>query len=135
MPNYLGIDYGSKRIGLSWADDLLISLPVGSIPGAALDGCWDALTEEVYQRSIDEIVIGYPVHLDGKKGKRTSEVDAFIIQLETRFNLPVHRVDERLTSAAARASMGKKYAAKGADKSGRVDATAACLILRDFLQG
>ena len=33
MPNYLGIDYGTKRIGLAWADDLLISLPAGAIPG------------------------------------------------------------------------------------------------------
>ena len=33
MPIYLGIDYGTKRIGLAWADDLLIALPVAAIPG------------------------------------------------------------------------------------------------------
>ena len=48
-------------------------------------------------------------------------------------DLPVHRVDERLTSLAARNSLGGKFLAKGADKSGKVDTTAACLILRDFL--
>ena len=46
MPNYLAIDYGTKRIGLAWADDLLISLPVGAIPGTDFEGCWDALIAE-----------------------------------------------------------------------------------------
>jgi len=43
-------------------------------------------------------------------------------------------VDERLTSLAAREAMGRKAARKGADSSGRVDATAAGLILKDFLE-
>ena len=80
-----------------------------------------------------EIVIGYPIHMDGTKGKRAEEVDAFIENLKSRIDLPVHRVDERLTSLAARNSLGGKFLAKGADKSGKVDATAACLILSDFL--
>ena len=40
MPNYLGIDYGTKRMGLAWADELGIALPIGSIPGVELDGWW-----------------------------------------------------------------------------------------------
>ena len=133
MPNYLAIDYGTKRIGLAWADDLLISLPVGAIPGTDFEGCWDALIAEVQKRKITEIVIGYPIHMDGTKGKRAEEVDAFIENFKSRMDLPVHRVDERLTSLAARNSLGGKFLAKGADKSGKVDATAACLILSDFL--
>ena len=62
MPNYLAIDYGTKRIGLAWADDFLISLPVGAIPGTDFEGCWDALIAEVQKRKITEIVIGYPIH-------------------------------------------------------------------------
>lgn len=133
MPNYLGIDYGTKRIGLAWADELLISLPAGAIPGVECAGCWEALAAEVANRRITDLVVGYPVHMDGKVGRRAQEVDGFIEQLQARFGLPVYRVDERLTSAAARETVGGKPSAKGADKSGRVDATAACLILRDFL--
>lgn len=133
MPNYLGIDYGTKRIGLAWADELLISLPAGVIPGVDREGCWEALTGEVATRSITDFVVGYPVHMDGEIGRRAQEVDIFITRLEERFGLPVHRVDERLTSAAARETVGGKPSAKGADKTGRVDSTAACLILRDFL--
>ena len=133
MPNYLGIDYGTKRIGLAWADELLISLPAGAIPGVECEGFWEALSEEIKQRSISELVVGYPVHMDGKVGKRAEEVDRFIDELEKHFQLPVHRVDERLTSEAARQTVGGKTTTKGADKTGRIDSTAACLILRDFL--
>lgn len=133
MPNYLGIDYGTKRIGLAWADDLLIILPARAIPGVECANCWEELRREVTSRAITDLVVGYPLHLDGKVGRRAEEVDRFIEQLEARFCLPVHRVDERLTSAAARETLGGKYAHKGADKTGRVDATAACLILSDFL--
>lgn len=133
MPNYLGIDYGTKRIGLAWANELGISLPIGSIPGVFNRVCWDALADEINKRQITELVVGYPIHMDGSIGKRAKEVDAFIEQLTKNFQLPVHRVDERLSSAAARESLQSKPKLKGKDTTGRVDATAACLILRDFL--
>ena len=135
MPAYLGIDYGTKRIGLAWADDLGIALPVGAISGIEIDGCWDQLAEEINSRKIDELVVGYPLHMDGNVGKRAEEVDQFIDRLSDLFSLPVHRVDERLTSMATEESIGKKAKTKKGKQSGKVDATAACLILRDFLQG
>ena len=135
MPAYLGIDYGTKRIGLAWADELGIALPVGAISGIEIEGCWDQLAEEINSRKIDELVVGYPLHMDGKVGKRAEEVDQFIDRLSDLFSLPVHRVDERLTSMAAEESIGKKAKTKKGKQSGKVDATAACLILRDFLQG
>jgi len=133
MPNYLGIDYGTQRIGLAWADDLLIALPVGAVPGVEREGCWEALAREIKQRSVTELVVGYPLHMDGTVGKRAEEVDHFIETLQKKFSLPVHRVDERLTSSAAREAVGEGASVKGADKTGRIDATAACFILRDFL--
>ena len=133
MPNYLGVDYGTKRIGLAWADDLGVALPIGAIAGVELDGCLHDLGKEIKQRNIHQIVIGYPLHMDGKVGKRAQEVDSFIRTLEKTFALPVHRVDERLTSLAAEEAIGKKAKTKKGIKSGKVDATAACLILKDFL--
>ena len=47
MPNYLGIDYGTKRIGLAWADELGIALPIGAISGVDSDRCFPELREEV----------------------------------------------------------------------------------------
>jgi len=135
MAVLLGIDYGTKRVGLAWADDLKIALPIGAVVGAGqMDRCLQALAVEIDSRAIDELVVGYPLQMDGTKGARAEEVDRFIARLEEQFSLPVHRVDERLTSLAAREAMGGKAVRKGADSSGRVDATAAGLILKDFLE-
>ena len=70
MWNYLGIDYGTKRIGLAYSDELGVALPIGAIPGVELDGCWEALAEQIEQRGINQIVLGYPIHMDGKLGQR-----------------------------------------------------------------
>ena len=61
MPTYLGIDYGTKRIGLAWADSLGIALPVKAIRGTDFDACLDELSKEIKERKIDQIVIGYPL--------------------------------------------------------------------------
>ena len=71
--------------------------------------------------------------MDGRKGKRTEEVDQFVKILKASFALPIHRVDERLTSHAAEEALGKNAKSKKTLKSGKVDATAASLILKDFL--
>ena len=133
MPTYLGIDYGTKRIGLAWADALGIALPIKAIRGTDFDTCLDQLRKEIIERKIDQIVIGYPLHMDGRKGKRTEEVDQFVKVLKASFALPVHRADERLTSHAAEEALGRNAKSKKTLKSGKVDATAACLILKDFL--
>tara|TARA_B100000212_G_scaffold188575_1_gene142191 strand:+ start:1103 stop:1537 length:435 start_codon:yes stop_codon:yes gene_type:complete len=133
MGNYLGIDYGTKRIGLAYSDELGVALPIGAIPGVELDGCWEALAEQIEQRGINQIVLGYPIQMDGKLGRRAKEVDEFAKQLVNRFGLSVSRVDERLTSFAAEESLGKQAKSKKGRASGRIDATSACLILKDFL--
>lgn len=124
-------------MGLAWANELAIALPIGSIPGVELNGCWEELARVVQERRIVEFVVGYPIHMRGEVGVRAKEVDQFIANLSARFNLKVHRVDERLTSVAAEESISKKVKNKKGRKKpdGRIDATAASLILRDFLNG
>ena len=134
MPNYLGVDYGTKRTGLAWADELGIALPIGAIPGVREDGWVENFGEVVVEKKIDEIIVGYPIHMDGTVGRRAKEVDLFIVGLEEKFNLPVHRVDERLTSLAAEEAMGKKNAKRKKQDLGKIDASAAGLILRDFIE-
>ena len=137
MPTYLGIDYGTKRIGLALADELGIALPLGTIPGVDFPGWIEEMKRVVNERGVDELVIGYPIHMDGVVGKRAKEVDTFISELMEKISLPVHRVDERLTSVAAAESIQKKPKGKRGKRppDGRIDATAASLILRDFLEG
>ena len=112
MPNYLGVDYGTKRIGLAWSDELAIALPIGSFPGVE-EATWRNKIEEIIsEKKIDEIIVGYPIHMNGEVGVRAKEVDEFINELEDLFKLPVHRIDERLTSMAAEERLGKRSAKK-----------------------
>ena len=134
MAVYLGIDYGTKRMGLAWADELRIALPIGMVAGTGCARCLDDLAEVVRERSVTEFVIGYPLHMDGEVGKRAKEVDEFSKKLGEKFGLPVRKVDERLTTLAAEEALA--HSAKGAvEKDGKVDAVAASLILQDFLEG
>jgi putative Holliday junction resolvase len=77
-------------------------------------------------------VLGYPYNMDGSVGFKAKEVDAFAARLRAEFGLPVHLVDETLTSAEAESSIAKKDR-RGLRDSGLVDSRAACLILQDYL--
>ncbi len=134
MPNYLGVDYGTKRIGLAWADELGIALPIGAFPGVDDSSYLEKFREVVEQKKINEIIVGYPIHMDGTVGIRAKEVDIFIKTIEETFKIPVHRVDERLTSVAAEQAIGKQSAKKKKQNLGKIDASAAGLILHDFIE-
>jgi putative Holliday junction resolvase len=84
-------------------------------------------------RRIHEIICGYPLNMDGSVGTRAKEVDVFIGEIEKRFGLPVHRIDERLSSHSV--EQGLKQQKKKLDRrSGEIDSRAAALILQDFIE-
>ncbi len=138
---YLGIDYGEKRIGLAYGDELKLATP---LPAAVKPLEVDRLAhiaEIVVQRRIQMLVVGYPINMDGSVGFKAKEVDAFIDKLEKKFSLPVHRIDERLTSRQAAADMkaaGHKKPQsikerQAARATGKLDSRAATLLLQDYL--
>lgn len=128
----LGIDYGAKRLGLSHGDELGVATPLPALVGPAAETRWRRLGEIIRQRRITDLVVGYPYNMDGSAGFQAREVDAFVAQLKARFRLPVHLIDETLTSDAAEETIPKKSRRDVRD-SGLVDSRAACLILQDFL--
>jgi putative Holliday junction resolvase len=93
---------------------------------------WAKLAEVVKARRATEFVVGYPYNMDGSVGFKAKEVDAFVAELRARFGLPVHLVDETLTSYAAEDSIKKKDR-RGVRDSGLIDSRAATIILQDFL--
>lgn len=139
--NFLGIDYGEKRIGLAGGDDELgVATPLGAATAATRDERLATIAEAVRQRRIDALVVGYPLHMDGSISAKAREVDGFIAELERCFGLPVHRCDERLTTReASRGLPGAKpkrlspRQQKAERRSGSLDSRAAALILQDFL--
>ena len=128
----LGIDYGTKRVGLAHGDEIGVATPLPALVDADEAVRWRKLGELVKQRRITDLVLGYPYNMDGSVGFKAKEVDAFAARLKTEFGLPVHLVDETLTSSEAESSIAKKDR-RGVRDSGLIDSRAACLILQDYL--
>lgn len=128
----LGIDYGARRIGLSYGDQLGVATPLPAITEADPVARFAALEAMVAQRRITDIVIGHPLNMDDSVGPKAREVEAFAVRLREHFGLPVHLIDERLTSYEAESTIAKtkRRALRG---SGIIDSRAATLILQDFL--
>jgi len=128
----LGIDYGTKRVGLAHGDDIGVATPLPALVDGEERMRWTKLAEVIRQRRITDLVLGYPYNMDGSVGFKAKEVDAFAARLKAQFDLPVHLVDETLTSYDAESSVPKKSRRDVRD-SGLIDSRAACLILQDFL--
>jgi len=71
--------------------------------------------------------------MDGSVGFKAKEVDDFIEELEKRFRLAIHRVDERLTSHSVEQGL-KGQKKKPSRQSGEIDSRAAAMILQDFIE-
>ena len=128
----LGIDYGTKRLGLSHGDEIGVATPLPALTDGLGEASWQKLGDIVKQRRITDLVVGYPYNMDGSVGFKAKEVDAFVVRLKEKFGLPVHLVDETLTSYEAESTIAKKNRRDVRD-SGLIDSRAACLILQDFL--
>ena len=128
----LGIDYGTKRIGLAAGDELGLATPLPALVEAEAQKRWVALGGVIRQRRITDLVVGYPYNMDGSVGPKAREVEAFAARLRAEFGLPVHFVDERLTSYEAEAAVPKRQR-RAVRASGLIDSRAAAIILQDFL--
>ena len=132
----LGIDYGTRRIGLAVSDPTgTLATPLrtlarrrGKRPPIA------RIVEIARRRGAGCLVLGLPQDIDGGDNSWTEEVRAFGGRLEALSGLPVHLVDEEYTSVEAIARIGATGPAgrQRKDKA-RIDAAAAAIILQDWL--
>ena len=92
----------------------------------------EELADVIQEKEVGEIVVGLPKNMNGSIGEKAEEVLVLVETLKSKFNLPVHTVDERLTTVRAhRAMTGSKMSKKGKKK--RVDMIAAQFILQSYL--
>ena len=118
---YLGIDWGTKRIGLALADEeTSLALPYKTVASLA------EVLFEIINEDIDLVVIGSPKKMSGEAANN-KEWEKFVTQLKAKAGVEVELLDERLSSLAADALSGEDK-----DKAGR-DEIAATLILQDYL--
>jgi len=130
----LGIDYGSERIGLALSDPLgVLARPHETLRNDPT--LWHRLKSIVAAEHVLQIVVGMPLNLKGKKGKKAEEVEVFIERLKAETRADVTTWDERFTSTMAHQTliaMGTTRKSRQNDK-GRVDAMAAAILLQSYL--
>jgi putative Holliday junction resolvase len=131
---FLGIDHGTRRIGLAYGDDIGVATPLPAITAEDPAKQWAGLGALLRERRVTEVVVGHPINMDGSSGPKAKEVEAFAQRIQSEFGLPVHLVDERLTSYEAESTIppSKRRAVR---KAGLVDSRAATIILQDYLDG
>ena len=129
MNTLLGFDYGEQRIGIAVGQGVTRTATALCTLNAH-DGKpdWTGISALVEEWQPAALVVGLPRHADGSDSAITHAVRRFAHQLEGRYRLTVHLVDERLSSrtAAALQQAGRQ------DKAG-LDAMAARIILQDWL--
>ena len=80
-----------------------------------------------------ELVVGIPVNIDGSEQAITQHAKNFAVKLQQQFKLPVHPVDERLTTKAARQHVFDEGGYKALQKA-EIDSVAAMLIVEQYLR-
>ncbi|HEY1792946.1 MAG TPA: Holliday junction resolvase RuvX [Opitutaceae bacterium] len=132
-PRFLGIDFGTKRIGLAYGDEIGVATPMPALVENDAGRRWSRLLEVIGERRITEIVLGLPLNMDGTSGPKADEARAMAERLIRETGLPVHLADESLTSYDAESTIPPSRR-RDIRKSGTIDSRAAALILQDYLE-
>lgn len=136
MKRYLGLDLGTKTLGVAYSDLMGFtaqSLEIISIDSANNNFGLKRLKEIVKEYQIDEFVLGYPKNMNNTVGVRAKASEDFKKKLESKFKLPVHLVDERLSTVAANRVLVKEADVSRRKRKKAVDKLAASFILQTYL--
>ena len=140
----LAIDYGKKRLGLALSDELgVTSRPFAIWTRINRRRDLTRLRDLVRQQAVRRIVVGLPLHLDGKQSEMSQEAKSFAARVKKALGLPVDMMDERLSSWEAEQTIGVNNSSASSRNDGKqsgrrkrrtsFDDVAAALILRDYL--
>ena len=124
---YVAFDFGTKRVGVATGNSLLRQAsPMTTI---AAEGAvrFERIAALLGEWKPDELVVGVPYHPDGAAHDNTRRAQRFARQLQGRFALPVHEVDERYSTTEALAHHA------GRRGTVDVDAASAAIILNQYL--
>ncbi len=132
---YLGLDLGSKTLGLAISDSTLTIATVLKtlyFDDEDYDSLFSPLKDVIEEYHVERLVLGYPLNMDGTVGERALITLKFKKMLEDIFHLEVVLQDERLTSVISNrvlidADLSRKKRKK------KVDGLAASLILQSYL--
>lgn len=122
MNNLLAIDYGERFIGIA-IRTLKTTIP---IPLKVIDSkkemIYKSIQQIIKEYDINEIIIGYPIGLNNSENRMTKLVNIFIEEID-KFNIPIYKIDERLSS---------KLFSDGSNE--RIDDLSALEILESYIK-
>jgi len=128
----LGFDFGMKRIGVAVGQTITKSAtPLETLQAKNGIPNWILMDKLVKKWVPDAFVVGIPLNMDGTEQPLTQQARQFANSLQTRFDLPIYEMDERLTTKDAKESLFNKGGYK-ALRDGQVDSIAAQLILQNW---
>ncbi len=132
----LGLDYGTKTVGVAMSDPLLLTAQGIEIIRREhenkLRKTYARIEELVRENGVEKIVLGYPRNMDDSEGERCLKTKEFMEALVRRTNIPVVLWDERLTTVAADEIM-IEAGLNREERKKHVDKIAAVIILQEYL--
>ena len=132
MSRCIGIDLGSKRVGLEISDKMnMIASPYKTLTFKNEQDLLDQLRLIIVDFKVKSIVLGLPLNMNGEDSAQTKKVREFKSMLSI-FDLPIIFEDERLSSVSAKRSLVMQHIKTGHNKS-EIDKRAAAIILQQFL--
>jgi putative Holliday junction resolvase len=132
----LGFDYGERRIGMAFGQRVTGTAQALAVVGNGAAGpAWPLIDQALREWRPDALVVGLPLTLDGNEQPIARSARRFAGALATRYGLPVHHHDERLTSveAGARFVAARRSGTRRAKHAAALDAMAAQVIVESFL--
>lgn len=131
---YLGLDLGTKTLGLAISDPLGIIATSYKIlrHDEDYDSLLPMLKEEIEKNHIEALVLGFPKNMNNSVGERGEIALAFKEKLEEEFQLPVYMQDERLTTKQAESLLISNDTSRKKRKK-VIDSLAATIILQSYL--
>ncbi|MCR9199335.1 MAG: Holliday junction resolvase RuvX [Planctomycetaceae bacterium] len=130
----LGIDFGTKRIGVAYCDALqLVATPLHNYRRGSLNDDEQFFQAVIRDYQIVGAVVGLPVHISGDESRKSRQARDFAAWLTRRTSLPVQFQDERYSSVQADAQMNAAGLSEKRRKDS-IDMVAARIILDDFLR-
>jgi len=127
----LGLDIGSKRIGVAISDELgMLASPVGMVERGKNDRAAFRKLIEQWQPSL--LVAGLPTGMSGREGPQAAETRAYADALAAELDLPLEYWDERLSTTVAERSLIEAGVRRERRKE-KIDAMAAAVMLQGYL--
>jgi len=131
----MGLDVGDRRIGVALSDPIgLTAQRLTLIERSGLTRDVDAVCALVKQHDVEALVVGLPLTLRGERGVQAGKVEVLVRHLRRHLTIPIHLIDERLTTVQGQRVLRETGASRRTRKQ-VIDQIAAQLILQQFLDG